>query len=211
MPTQTVQPGILIAIEGIDGAGTTTQAERLTAALGAAGHLTREPSRGPVGLLLRQLLGGAHAPVEPAAIALLFAADRLDHLQREVEPALARGLHVVTDRYVLSSLAYQSVDVARGWVAALNQRARSADLTLFVDVPVEIAEARRKARGGPEELFDRRDFQERVVAAYRREAAALSDSGAAIVTLDGARAPDEVHREIAAAVQTCLRARLSAS
>src|SRR4051812_35922446 len=102
--------GRLIALEGVDGAGTTTQAQRLAVLLGARAHVTREPSGGPLGQLLRQLLSGAHADLDPAAVALLFAADRLDHLSREVEPALARGQHVITDRYLLSSLAYQTVD-----------------------------------------------------------------------------------------------------
>ena len=75
----------LIAIEGIDGAGTTTQARLLHQALDAVGipaHLTREPSDGPIGLLLRQILAGAHTPTDSTTLSLLFAADRADHLGR---------------------------------------------------------------------------------------------------------------------------------
>ena len=82
--------GLLIAVEGADGAGTTTQCRRLESWLTAAGrvvHLTREPSTGPVGVVIRELLGGAHAPFDPSALALLFAADRLDHLARETRGA----------------------------------------------------------------------------------------------------------------------------
>src|SRR5688572_30541516 len=87
MQSASTAGGLLIAIEGIDGAGTTTQARRLVEWLEASGrpaHLTREPSTGPIGELLRRMLGGAFAPVDAGAVALLFAADRLDHLAREV-------------------------------------------------------------------------------------------------------------------------------
>src|SRR5690349_6199392 len=98
--------GLLIAVEGADGAGTTTQCRRLVDWLRASGreaHLTREPSTGPVGALIRQVLAGTHASFDPTALALLFAADRLDHIAREIAPARDRGAVVVTDRYVLSS------------------------------------------------------------------------------------------------------------
>jgi dTMP kinase len=200
---------MLIALEGIDGSGTTTQAERLGAALDGA-LTTCEPSRGPVGLLLRDLLAGAHAPMDPVAVALLFAADRRDHLAREIEPALAAGRHVVTDRYVMSSLAYQSLSLERAFVAEINARARPADLTILLDVPAEVAEARRRARGGAAELFDRRELQERVAAAYRDEARELLRAGGRVCVVDGALSPDEVHRRIVETCKTCLAGARSA-
>jgi dTMP kinase len=203
--------GLLIALEGIDGSGTTTQAMRLGQHFGSRAHVTREPSTGPVGQLLRRILGGEHAPVDPAVVALLFAADRRDHLAREVEPALAQGRLVITDRYLLSSLAYQTITAERAWVAQLNAHARPADLTVLLDLPVEVAAARRQARGGQEELFDARELQERVAIAYRGEAALLAAGGARVVTLDGAGPPDAVERAIRAAVETCLVGATSAS
>src|SRR5260370_41395774 len=83
--------GKLIALEGIDGAGTTTMAERLGAHHGAGVHLTREPSDVPVGVEIRKFLRGAHAPFPPAATALLFTADRLDLLVSEISPLLMAG------------------------------------------------------------------------------------------------------------------------
>jgi len=96
----------LLVLEGLDGAGTTTQARRLVEHLRAGGgraHLTREPSDGPIGRLIREMLTGGHAiagqSINQSTFGLLFAADRLDHLQREVEPQLAAGAIVVSDRW----------------------------------------------------------------------------------------------------------------
>jgi len=121
--------GRLIVIEGLDGAGTTTQARRLVEHLNAKGtraHLTREPSDGPVGRLIREMLVGSHAipgaTISQGTFGLLFAADRLDHMQREVEPALAAGKLVVSDRWYHSSLAYQGTGADRDWIATLNAR-----------------------------------------------------------------------------------------
>jgi dTMP kinase len=202
-----------VVLEGIDGAGTTTQTERLRAALAARGrrvHATREPSTGPVGRLLREILAGQHQPVDQPTLALLFAADRADHLQREIAPQLAADALVVSDRYYHSSLAYQAqgddpADLADlEWVLALNARARPPDLTIFLDVPVEVAAARRAADRRPEELFDRLETQRRVAAAYARVNARLVARGERLATLDGTRSPDELAGAILALVlETC--------
>ena len=199
---------MLIAIEGVDGAGTTTQARRLVAwleSIGRPAHLTREPTTGPIGELLRRVLGGATGAVDPWAVALLFAADRIDHLRREIEPAQAEGKIVISDRYVLSSLAYQTLAVPEALVRMINQRAPAAELTLMVEVPVEIAAARRRARGGPEELFDALEVQRRVAAAYREHAVRARDAGEPIVFVDGT--PDE--DTVFATLRDALFARLS--
>lgn len=190
-----------IVLEGIDGSGTTTQAARLGRKLAA--QVTREPSQGPIGAELRKVLGG-HLVVDDGAIALLFAADRLDHLAREIEPQLSAGVHVVSDRYLLSSLAYQSLTVGRSFVEAINQRARKPDLTLLLDVPVEVAAARRRSRGGPPELFDADAFQARVAEAYRAEAHRLQAAGEPIVIVDGTPDPDRVFAALEQALKTCL-------
>ena len=195
--------GLLIAVEGADGAGTTTQCRRLESWLSAAGrsvHLTREPSPGPIGLVLRELLGGAHAPFPDAAMALLFAADRVDHLAREIAPAKARGAIVISDRYLLSSLVYQSLSLPREFVAAINQLAPDPDLTLLVDVPVEVAAARRRARGGDAEIFDADDTQRRVIEGYGAEAVRLRAAGHKVVVVDGTPDADSVFRALRSAV-----------
>lgn len=190
--------GRLIVIEGIDGAGTTTQAARLVETLkreGRDSHLTREPSDGPIGKILREILTGKHAPVDATTMALLFAADRADHLQREVEPALARSAIVVSDRWYHSSLAYQGAEEDREWIVTLNARARRPDLTILLEVPPEMAAERRAAAEREEEIYDRLETQRRVAATYRAVVERLQDREW-IVILDGTKGMDEVAAEI---------------
>jgi dTMP kinase len=200
---------IFVALEGIDGSGTTTQLEllvrHLDAGLGRRAHGTREPSTGPVGRLLRELLLGQHAlpdgaPADGHAMALLFAADRRDHLRREIEPRLAAGVDVVTDRYLMSSLAYQAEEADRGWVAGLARAVRPADLTILLDVPVDVAAGRRRAAGRVVERYDDDGVQARVAENYRRLAA--GDRSAVI--LDGSGSVEAVASAIAAAVDGLL-------
>jgi dTMP kinase len=165
--------GRFVVLEGLDGAGTTTQAARLALVLRRAGHrvvLTREPSDGPVGVMLREALQGRPRPggemLTDAALALLFAADRLDHLASKVEPGLASGAVVVSDRYVLSSFAYQGRVLDPTWVEALNAKAQAPDLTLFLEVRPRVAAARRELRGGHKDRFDDARTQAAVARAY---------------------------------------------
>jgi dTMP kinase len=199
-----------IVLEGIDGSGTTTQLGRLVAHLAARGReavATREPSGGPVGRLLREILLGQHRdqagrPVDGLAMALLFAADRRDHLTREIEPALAAGHDVVSDRYLMSSIAYQSEEAQRDWVLGLARDVRPPDVTLLLDVPVAVAAARRRAAGRSTERYDEDGFQARVAESYRR----LATADPSVVILDGTPSVDEVARAVAAAVDERLGA-----
>jgi dTMP kinase len=194
-----VQSGRLIVIEGLDGAGTTTQTKRLVEYLNARGtkaHATREPSDGPVGKLIREMLGGGHAiegeKLSQGTFGLLFAADRLDHLQREVEPAIAAGVTVISDRWYHSSLAYQGTGADRDWNTMLNARARRPDLTIFLQVRPEVAAERRAAARRQEELFEQLQMQIEVDAGYKATIAELAAQGERIVTLDGEQSPDQV-------------------
>lgn len=188
----------LIALEGIDGAGTTTQAERLAARFDL--HLTREPSDRPIGQLLRAILRQQHGAVDERAVALLFAADRLDHVAGEIA---VQPRDVITDRYVLSSLVYQSLGVDPAFVALINQFAPPADLTVLVDVPAEVAAERRARRGGAQERYDHDDTQRRLAEGYRRQIA--SQPGGVVV--DGTGSADEVFARLAPLVQSCLARR----
>jgi dTMP kinase len=204
--------GTFVVLEGIDGAGTTTQTERLVAAIRARGlpaHGTREPSDGPVGMLLRQVLTGRlvipgeAGPVSPswASLAMLFSADRLDHCQAEIGPNLRDGVTVVSDRYYHSTIAYQSVaseapDAAQ-WIRTLNAKALRPDVTIVLDVPGEVASKRRAERSGVREIFDDREFQDRLADFYRSLPTLMPEER--IVVVDGARPIEEVHRAVLAA------------
>jgi dTMP kinase len=195
----------LIVLEGLDGAGTTTQSRRLALHLrgrGQRAHLTREPSDGPVGRLIREMLGGRHAlpdgRISQSTFGLLFAADRLDHLQREVEPQLAAGVTVVSDRWYHSSLAYQGTGADRDWIATLNARARRPDLTIFLQVRPEIAAQRRVAAGRVQELFEDLQMQQEVDTGYQATIAELTALGERIEVIDGELPPDAVFQQIVA-------------
>jgi dTMP kinase len=203
-----------IVLEGIDGSGTTTQAATLADKLRAQGRevvLTREPTTGPVGRFLRQALSGkltagdgAPAELGWSALALLFSADRLDHLEREIEPALSRGALVISDRYDLSSLIYQSATCPEGeaavpWLRELNARARRPDLTLVLDVSPEVAEKRRSARASEPEIFEKAELQRRLAGLYKRSAAFVPEDRIELLPGDGGL--DEVAQAIEQAVQ----------
>jgi len=206
--------GRFIVLEGLDGAGTTTQSrllgERLRR-LGRRAHVTAEPSGGPVGALLRQVLqqrinGGAGEGFDPEALALLFAADRIDHLSAEVLPRLAAGEDVVSDRYTLSSLAYQSLTTGDGaWVKTINGRARAPDLTIFLRVRAGLALGRRRGAGTTPELYEVDAFQRRVARSYERALASLRASGQRIEVLDGEQPVEQVAEAVARLVAALRR------
>ncbi len=191
--------GRFVVLEGLDGAGTTSQAARLVARLNASGrraHLTAEPSGGPFGSGIRQVLTGritgGSGPFDKRALALLFAAARLDHLRAEIEPRLAAGIDVVCDRYVLSSLAYQSLDAPMAWIAEANRFAPAPDRTLFLRVRPEVALGRREAAStGAADLFEHLPLQRRIARAYER---ALAEHGRRhrVLEIDGELPLDEV-------------------
>jgi dTMP kinase len=208
--------GLFVVLEGIDGAGTTTQAERLAGWLRAERrlvHVTREPSTGPIGAQIRlALTGRINLPATHQAemMALLFAADRLDHVTSEIDPYLRDGYVVVSDRYDMSSLAYQSLTAGSGsdtlaWIRQLNRFARRPDVTLVIDVPPEVASARRRARGGAAELFDDDGLQTRLAAAYLR--AEDLCPGDPVIHVAGDRTPDEVARAVVEALDPFLSSR----
>jgi dTMP kinase len=193
-------PGRFIVFEGLDGAGTTTQARLLAERLQKQGrtvHLAHQPSDGPVGQVIRQILAGRAATtqadgklgvVDERAMALLFAADRLDHLGSQIEPRLARGEDVILDRYTLSSLAYQGASVSHEFIQAANRFARRPDLTLFLYVPANIALDRVRMRGAKLERYETASQ----LLAIEREYSRLVGTLASVVSIDGTRPIPEV-------------------
>lgn len=192
---------MFITVEGLDGSGGTTQLGRLAAACadhwpGRAIIRTREPSPGPVGRLIREALAGGE--LGEAVLPYLFAADRRDHLDRVILPALARGAVVISDRYALSSLAYQSSAVGLERVLALNAGFPAPDLTLMLDLPPDECLERIIARGEARERFETLERLREIAAAY--EAAIRAVPGWRIARIPADGTADAVEARIREAV-----------
>lgn len=139
--------GIFICIEGLDGCGKTTQAKLLVRRMKKHydASYTAEPSGGPIGRFIKKYCLHAGKRGSIVVEALLFAADRVDHVQNEVLPALNEGRIVVSDRYVYSSYAYQGAGgLELGWIEKLNEHVMRPDLAIFIDVRPETVVQRLK-------------------------------------------------------------------
>ena len=163
---QMVKKGIFIVLEGLDGSGKTTQAKILATRLKkcCVAIYTAEPSQGKIGLFIRnRILYGETRP--PTSVeALLFAADRMEHVQNEILPALNEGCLVISDRYVYSSLAYQgSAGLSLEWIRTINSYALKPDLALFVDVDPETVLARLKRK---KSVMEKLEIQRKVREVY---------------------------------------------
>jgi dTMP kinase len=131
--------GLFICVEGLDGSGKTTQAKMLTKRLQSQKAVyTAEPSRGKTGTFIRECCLYEEKRLPTVVEALLFAADRVEHVEKEIKPALAEGKLVVCDRYIYSSFAYQgSAGLNSGWIKRINSYALKPDYAVFIDVPPE--------------------------------------------------------------------------
>ena len=142
--------GLFICVEGLDGCGKTTQTKLLVRKLRKMGWnavCTAEPSRGKIGKFIQKYCLHGEKRISPIVEALLFAADRFEHVEREVIPALDEGKIVVSDRYVYSSLAYQgAAGLDLKWIEMINGHAIRPDLAIFVDVEPEAVIKRLKPK-----------------------------------------------------------------
>lgn len=215
MGTNSQTIGKLIVFEGLDGSGQTTQTALLKVWLEQKASrpalYAKEPSDGPAGLVIRLILdkriGTSHIDrpfrkIDELTLALLFAADRMDHLQNHILPALKKGLNVVADRYYLSSMAYQSLGSHYEWVKLLNSKCRPADLTIFLDVPPDECLRRMKLQRHHVELYDESHILEKVRQGYLRAIEDFREAGQRIETVRGDRPVVEVHKEVVRLVKT---------
>jgi dTMP kinase len=137
-------------------------------------------------VLTARVAGRSGARVDPAALALLFAADRIDHHDVEIAPKLAAGVDVVSDRFTLSSLAYQGLDLGdMDWVEAVNARAAAPSVVVFLRVRPEVAMRRRRAASLDRELFEVEAFQRKVARSYEAAIERLRAAGQRLVVHDG--------------------------
>ena len=192
--------GIFIVIEGLDGSGKTTQAKFLAKKLEKTYKvvLTAEPSLGKIGSFIREdcLYEDKRLPTE--AEALLFAADRIEHMHNEVKPALEDGKIVICDRYIYSSLAYQgSAGLSLDWIKTINARALQPDFSIFIDVaPEKVIERLRRKKSVMETL----EIQQRVREVYLK----YVEKGE-LIRVDGDNSKDVVAEELYARVSTLLK------
>ena len=192
--------GAFIVIEGLDGSGKTTQAKLLAAKLkkshGAV--YTAEPSHGKIGKFIRNriLYGDSRPPTSVEA--LLFAADRIEHIQNEVIPTLEKGHLVVSDRYLYSSLAYQgSAGLSTEWIQTINQHAMKPDLALFIDVDPETVFQRLKRK---KSVMENLETQRKVREVYLK----YVENGE-LTRINGGKPKKTVAEEVLAAVTTFLK------
>ena len=189
-----------IVLEGLDGSGTSTQMELLAARLAREGRphwLTCEPTDGPIGRLIRDILR-REVNALPRTLARLFAADRNEHVGAPligIAARAARGELVVCDRYLFSSLAYQSIECGFDFVRDLNLGFPLPECMIFLDTPVSVCQERVSRRSLPE-LFDGHEYQTRVREAYLSAIEVFRGMGMRIETLDGDRPAELIEREI---------------
>jgi dTMP kinase len=195
-----VDRGIFICVEGLDGCGKTTQAKLLVRRMKKDydAVYTAEPTNGKVGRIIRKQY--LHVDKRGSAVveALLFAADRVEHLKTEVLPALDEGKLVVSDRYAYSSLAYQgAAGLDLEWIEKINEHAVRPDLALFIDVEPETVIQRIKRKRS---VMENLETQLKVREIYLRF---VGKGG--LVRVDGNKSKTEVAREINAVVKEFLQ------
>jgi dTMP kinase len=198
---------MFIVIEGLDGSGGTTQCRMLTEWLQEQGAIeviqTAEPTDLPVGSFIRRALKRSteEGRLGDEVLPYLFAADRQDHLDRRIGPAIDRGAVVISDRYLHSSLAYQSLALDFDRVAALNADFRVPDLTIMLDLQPHHCLDRITSRGGERERFETLQGLVAISGAYDQVETWCKARGERFERIDASGPPDEIHQRIQRRVQ----------
>jgi len=187
-------PGKFIVFEGLDGSGITTQATLLRNNLVQDGKnvlLTKEPTDGLIGGIIRACLRKEWR-TSPATLQLLMTADRSHHLANEIEPALKAGKTVICDRYILSTLAYGSLDVDPKFLQQINAAFRRPNMTIMIDTHPKVCLERMKKSRPHLELFE----DEAKLNAIRNNYLSLKNYFTNTNVIDGNRTPEEVMKDI---------------
>jgi len=184
--------GYLIALEGIDGSGTTTQVSRVGRRLSQEGYrvlATAEPSTYPIGRLLREYLGEEHAlpgsELTPIMMSLLFTADRVEHYAHELLPAMRANKIVLCDRYMLSTSAYQTNNLDRyQWICELSRYVQEPDLSILLQIDPRVAAERLQYRKRQKEFYEEFHIQQSVAMNYERLLNLLPEKSMVAVNAD---------------------------
>lgn len=199
-----------IVFEGIDGAGTSTQIKKLVEKNPSKFIATAEPTSLPTGKFLRQMLAGEFS-VDEKTNAFLFAADRCEHIYGKggVKELTENGKIVVSDRYLFSSLAYQSVSCGKEFPLFLNSKFPLPQLLFYFEINPEISLARVNSRNERKEIYEKLDFQKKtaelynsVIEDYEKTSA---ETGMKIVRIDASKSIDEISDEIFSKVKEIFR------
>lgn len=204
-----MKKGLFIVIEGEDGSGKSTHAGLLAEYLKSKGRevlVTEEPTRGFIGREIRSILADRKR-VSPATLGLLFTADRAEHVEKVIKPALAEGKVVISDRYYYSTIAYQSTQgVDQQWISQMNSFAAEPDLVILLEVPTEVALSRIGAR--QKEVFEYLEFQKKVqqklIELAKGGHKKLSRPGKKWAIVSTAGETQDVQKKIRAAADACL-------
>ncbi len=194
-----IQKGFWV-LEGLDGAGTTTQLRNLEKALTSQGikvHCTCEPTQYETGKFLRQVLSGA-IQVPQSTVAYLFAADRDNHLnnpQYGILTHLANGEIVLSDRYLFSSLAYQSIGFEYSKVELLNSQFPYPEYVIYIDTPVQDCIKRINSRGQAKEIYEKSEYQKKVHENYEKVFSCLPE-GCKLLRIDGSGTREQIFNQI---------------
>lgn len=204
---------MFIAFEGIDGSGKTTQARLLAEKLTSSGHqvhLTAEPTRRPIGKMIRDIFNHRQE-ADHRTIAALFVADRLDHLLNNTDDGILKqmreGKMVITDRYYFSSYAYHSVHVPMDWVIASNALSAEIlrpDTHIFVDVDPEICMERINNGRTSTEMYETLDNLKKVREQYFR-AFELLKNREKVLIVDGNRTEETIAGDVFSKVSGLIR------
>lgn len=198
---------MFIVFEGIDGAGTTTQAEKLRDWLGQKGFealATGEPTANPIGKIVREVLQKKWR-TSPEALQLLFCADRADHLTREIEPSLAENKIIISDRYVWSTLAFGTLACPLNWLKNLNASFRAPDFLFYLRISPKKALERIGKRGNTRELFEQEEFLVKVLKNYEELIREPFFTKTKIIVLDGEKGIEELSAEVFATIEAGLK------
>ena len=208
--------GLFIVLEGLDGSGTTTQTRRLGdefARRGLPAFLTFEPTDGPIGKLIRDSLSGRlvlpetrhRITLSEGALCLLFGADRIEH-SRVIDRVRNEGTHAISDRYLLSSIAYQSrdPDISPERVIEVNRGCAVPDVTLFLNVPVEQCLGRLDKRSDSPTVYEKQELLEAIERNYRATRPLYEKQFGPVVDIDGTLSENDVHKTIVASLEDYL-------
>lgn len=187
-----------VVLEGTDGSGTTTQLELLQKKLPSSSFVaTFEPTKGPIGKLLRESLGGK-IPLEPKTLAYLFAADRQEHLYAPdgIVPQCQQKKLVISDRYVPSSLVYQGLFCGDAVIEQLNQDFPYPELLLYFRLSPEIAAGRYEKRS-ERDIYEHLDFQRKIHQRYETVLPRYCEKGGSrLIVIDASKSIEEVAQEV---------------